>query len=88
MYSSSSLDIKLLTTLVQMLKISYMVVNSNQRLELQQYLKLLFNKSFKLGCISDILKIGSLFPAVCKNKDNARYAKNYRGILVTIYTPK
>lgn len=49
-----------------------MVVNSNQKLQLQ-YLKLLFNKSFIQCCISDILKIGSLFP-VCKNK-GARYAK-------------
>ncbi|CAC5419306.1 unnamed protein product [Mytilus coruscus] len=36
----------------------------------------------ELGCISDILKIGTLFP-VFKNKGDARYAKNYRGITVT-----
>ncbi|CAC5405005.1 unnamed protein product [Mytilus coruscus] len=34
------------------------------------------------SCISDILKIGTLFP-VFKNKGDARYAKNYRGITVT-----
>ncbi|CAC5384795.1 unnamed protein product [Mytilus coruscus] len=50
--------------------------------QLQQYLQLLINKSFELGCISDILKIGTLFP-VYKNKGDARYAKNYRGITVT-----
>ncbi|XP_063431742.1 uncharacterized protein LOC134714431 [Mytilus trossulus] len=32
--------------------------------------------------MSDILKIGTLFP-VFKNKGDARYAKNYRGITVT-----
>ncbi|CAG2239126.1 unnamed protein product [Mytilus edulis] len=50
--------------------------------QLQQYLQLLINRSFELGCISDILKIGTLFP-VFKNKGDARYAKNYRGITVT-----
>ncbi|CAG2195798.1 unnamed protein product [Mytilus edulis] len=50
--------------------------------QLQQYLQLLINRSFELGCIIDILKIGTLFP-VFKNKGDARYAKNYRGITVT-----
>ncbi|VDI62656.1 Hypothetical predicted protein [Mytilus galloprovincialis] len=50
--------------------------------QLQQYLQLLINGSFELGCISDILKISTLFP-VFKNKGDARYAKNYRGITVT-----
>ncbi|CAC5388659.1 unnamed protein product [Mytilus coruscus] len=50
--------------------------------QLQQYLQLLFDKSFELGCISDILKIGTLFP-VYRNKGDNKSVKNYRGIAVT-----
>ncbi|CAG2198574.1 unnamed protein product [Mytilus edulis] len=51
--------------------------------QLQQYLQLLFDKSFEFGCISDILKIGILFPVYKKNKGDIKSAKNYRGITVT-----
>ncbi|VDI19068.1 Hypothetical predicted protein [Mytilus galloprovincialis] len=50
--------------------------------QLHQYLQLLFDKSFEFDCISDILKIGILFP-VYENKGDVKSAKNYRGMTVT-----
>ncbi|CAC5398025.1 unnamed protein product [Mytilus coruscus] len=49
--------------------------------QLQQYLQLLFDKSFELGCVHDILNIGTLFP-LYKNKGDNKSAKNYRGITI------
>lgn len=49
---------------------------------LLQFLQELLNRVFESGEVSDILKIGTLFP-VYKNKGDHKDAKFYRGITVT-----